>query len=780
MTRFSLILAFTVLLISATTAVQADKARLDLGALANAPIDAEIVVSGHNASTGPAVIVLRVDDGGSADYWSRVNLERRVPPGRFIFRVPVADLRTPRGRPVNRLDLDKAFLFATDTSVSFEHVFVDSPSPLVSSKGSVLALDFGPAEAPVFPGFSPISPGDPRLHGQSFVARSRPGPDSLIGDGIEGVEQLTLSPGEGRWRVVLWTEDPGEWEYLPHAREKRIRVNGRTVLERRLSPEDWIRQEYLAGRDREWQPHDSPWSTFGQRRGGRIETVVDAPEGRILVEFAGSDRSTTFVSGVLVIPEADPAVAEQVATLRKERFDATWRVAHLSQDGPAVTVSPASTIVTGPGAPAILTVTLRSGITVDAPDVVLTPPQSGTRALTAWTLVGHWRLTRPDTAATLLIPDDRHLRGDGLSLPLVVGLPRRYTIVVIVSAGTPAGSYRGSLSVDGQTVPFEVEVLDVNLPAADASVGVYLEDLPTHRWFRTDPTASRVCAMTTLRLFGLTGIAPPLATPDRQEGSQQLLDDALVAASLGFQTPMLAYTPLKRLRDKAQLAEIDRQLSALGVPLFWSAADEVSNHGADLDAFRQELEALRQQAPRILLAGHLNARRDSEIAPSFDAVFVNSGYGLTTERLAELRRSVRHVSLYNLGHPRLAAGAYLWRVDLDGYVQWHARMPTADPFDPTDGREADVALLPPTAGACPAVPDVDRDLIAMAEGITDLRWLRWLDVQASQNATAEALRDAIRRQVTGDWSHDKNLDYQGLQAIREQIIGLAHQLRSKG
>ena len=67
------------------------------------------------------------------------------------------------------------------------------------------------------------------------------------------------------------------------------------------------------------------------------------------------------------------------------------------------------------------------------------------------------------------------------------------------------------------------------------------------------------------------------------------------------------------------------------------------------------------------------------------------------------------------------AGFNLWRSGAKGYLQWHARMPTADPFDPSDGREDDVQFLLPHIVPCPEIQDVDRGLFELAEGIVDLR-----------------------------------------------------------
>ncbi|MEA2757063.1 MAG: hypothetical protein QOJ54_3352, partial [Aliidongia sp.] len=124
----------------------------------------------------------------------------------------------------------------------------------------------------------------------------------------------------------------------------------------------------------------------------------------------------------------------------------------------------------------------------------------------------------------------------------------------------------------------------------------------------------------------------------------------------------------------------------------------------------------------------------------------------------------------------LAAGFFLWRSGAEGYIQWHGRLPTADPFDPTDGREADVMLLPVTAQSCLAVPDVDAQLLRFVRGIDDLRWMLWLEGQAKNGGEAATLLARMRGAVPGRWSIDDQpkLD---LVALRRDLAALARQAR---
>ena len=86
--------------------------------------------------------------------------------------------------------------------------------------------------------------------------------------------------------------------------------------------------------------------------------------------------------------------------------------------------------------------------------------------------------------------------------------------------------------------------------------------------------------------------------------------------------------------------------------------------------------------PNAKTAGQLNNPDQATLLSYFDVVLLNHGFGVDGEQLTRVRETGTEVWLYNLPRVRLAAGFYLWRVGAGGYLQWHGRMPTADPFDP--------------------------------------------------------------------------------------------------
>ena len=122
----------------------------------------------------------------------------------------------------------------------------------------MLGWSFAPEGGAPLAGFEAIDPQDPRLSGPGPRPVRRPGGDALLARGMAGITPFATPLPPGRWRITLWTEDPGEWETLPPLVEHRVRVNGVDLLQFRRSPDEWVRQRYLAGQAAEAAPQVAP------------------------------------------------------------------------------------------------------------------------------------------------------------------------------------------------------------------------------------------------------------------------------------------------------------------------------------------------------------------------------------------------------------------------------------------------------------------------------------------------------------------------------------------
>ena len=623
------------------------------------PHGQELVVRGRNDGPGAAMLVIRLDDDRSDGYAGRVNEERQLPPGPFTIRLPTNGLRTPSGRRLDTDSIRRMIVFTADDTpaVAIDGVTLE---PGFTLPAGAVGLDFGPPGGAVFPGFEPVTPDDPRITAGHPVAIGRPGGDALISDGLRGVERVELPLPDGRWRITLWTEDLGEWETLPHPLERRIRLNGTTVLEERLTPSAWIATRYLRGRGEEAPPSRDAWDALGSRRGGRTTAEVPVTGGLLVVELAGEGAPATFLSGLLAEPVGTGAL-EAVESARALRYREIWREAPepaglpvsvlefgpLAEDGVAAASRPLDgepvRLALAPGSGRHVDLLAVSPAAVAAPHLSIDPPAGpgGTRlAVRAW--AGQWRLERAKTAGTLLIRTAAHLIADLDALPLPAQAPRRYALWIEVPEQASPGTYTGSatLRADGESraVPLVVTVPAVALPAVEKPVGFYLEDPPELGWFPElagIQQKARACDLSFLHSLGLTGVAPPLATPDRA-GIRVFADDVAVVRDAGFVPPFLAYAPLKRLVSAlgpdAAIEAVGRaedELARRNLPsLAWSLADEPGNPDLPAEDLAGLSHRLKQSVPGLSRAAHLNRPADAGLLPLFDRALVNPGFGI--------------------------------------------------------------------------------------------------------------------------------------------------------
>jgi hypothetical protein len=736
------------------------------------PAGAELVVEGVNPTPDLLQVWLRVDGAGSTGWESRANLLRTVPPGRFALRVAAGDLRTPRDAPLDLSAGAVARLFPRDRANPPLDAAARWEAPPTPPEGAV-ALDFGAADGPLFPGFRAAGPDHPGLSGRRLRAVTRPGADALARDGVAGVERLTLPLPAGRWLVRLWIEDLGAWEYVPRELRRRVRLNGRDVLDRRDSAADWVDRRWMRGAEARAQAGATAWRSFGARRAGLGPFAVEIGAEGLRLELAGDSEGALFLAGIAAVPDAAASWLDGVTAAQALRFDAAWPVDH------AAGAAEMAQFGAPPAAPPPLargeTVWLRLDGGTDGA-VTLDPPALNGATLPVDLRAGWRRLTRATPQAPALAPLAREFHAVDGPLPKDP-LGRPLLLAVRAPLDAAPGLYRGTLRVAERTTPFAVEVIDLRLPPADASAGVYLDDPPHHAWFGTDPLPARACRLSTLAALGLQGAAPPLATPLDAAGLQAFARDlAMARAALG-DGPLLAYAPLKRLFAKgeaAALAALPAAAAAGGPALLWSAADEPSNAGPHSQFLVERLDAIRAAAPGVRLAAQLNAPGDRALAGRFDAALVNAGYGLDAADFDALRAAEVEPWIYNTGPERLAAGLHGWRVGARGYLAWHGLMPTALPFDPTDGREGDAALLPLAGDPCAAVPPLDERLVRIAEGAADRRWLAWLDLRAGADPEAAALRARIRALAPATWARAvATMDAAALDAMRGRIAALA-------
>lgn len=758
----------------------------------NDAITIEGVVEGPN----PVSFLVRLDDRSSTSYSTRVNIERTQAPGPFRFRVSPKGLRTPSGGHLDYRNVTRIILAGQDSS-----------SPIRITRFSVAQAERMPdgakayalaaADGPILPVMERIAPGDPRLIGAEIRPVARIAPDPTVATGLRGVDLVRLPWSGGRVRVSLFTEDPGEWEYLPSPLSRSIRVNGTAVLTQRLSPEQWIRERYLRLEQVEHGPDDDAWTAYGRYRGNVVSTEVDASGTGIVIELAGDSPEAKHLSAVVVEPAGQTAGIDFIQSLRAEWFRSNFPKALKADPTAPVAVAvalsaPTTTTIlraaTAAGTGAWISAAVSVPNRVAAPAVRIDPPRLGSRSLAVRAWAGERRLERD---GNLVLLRDNRLVADLARLPLETDTPRTYELWVSAPADAEPGLYLGGIEFqlpDGaRRIPIEIEVLGVKLPAARKPAGFYHFAPAHYHWFK--PLTGRLrrqteCDLQTFAFFDAVSGTAPSGSAAKIGQLNQFMTDMRIAQRGGIAPGWLLYGI--GTDDTASLDERAKGVGAagalmvaagMGVPV-WSTADEPSNADHPGGDLRGWIAALRRHAPLVRLGAQLNSKADVPLVPLFDVAIINSGYGLDKNTIESLAAQGRTVWIYNAEDMRLAAGFWLWQTRAVRYVQWHARSPHADPFDPLDGRENDFQMLYPTVEACPATPDVNRDLLKLANGVVDQRWLEWLDQQKGREA--EAVRSEVLRRIGSSWSSAIKLGPRVLDSARALIIDFARRADATG
>lgn len=764
------------LILTSVPAAIGGGARITLDLTAQAlPATSDLVLLGRNDAAAPRTVVIRIDDQPDPDYAHRANVERTVPPGPFTIRLRLGDLRTPRGVALSIPMLRRALAFGPDAGLHLDALSVEQPASLPDG---TMGWFFGPAYAVPLRGFHSVDPSDPALSGPAVRLMQRVSQDPLLRWGMRFTRFETHLPS-GRWHLTLWTEDPGEWETLPAVLERRIRVNGADIVLERRSEEEWVRTRYLAGRDHEADPDHPPWEALGARRGGRVDADVTLDDGRLVLELAGHPQAATHLAAMVASPASDPDRAVRaVEAERARRFAEAWPQAVAPPHAAEVrdwTVTGSDRAIVIPGGHAVLRWMVQApedaefALLVDRPAVGL------------W---GQWRWTRATPEATNLSLLPRIWRRDIERIPIRKGLPRPIALIIPIPADASPAEHIVPISMQAgsRTIRRDVRIVVVRAQQAGTAsrVGVFLDFAPHLAFSVADARRQAACDMDTLRSLGLTALAPPLSTPsDNLEAFQA----DLRAAAARFAPPLIAYAPARRMQAASGaanaagwIARANAAARAAGLPTpIWTVADEPSAAGTTdlaVDLIRRARLADRESQ----FAGFLNDPSDRRISQQLDLVAVNPRFGLDTATVAAMSARGQSIWLYNMPHPRLGAGFQAWALGAVGLMQWHARMPTADPFDPTDGREGDVQFLWPTLQVCgPA--DLDDDLLELVAGAEDARWLTWLDQRVQDgNPKAKTLQRTLREAVNQTLSETASQSRFDPDLWRARIAALARNL----
>ncbi|MGB0942322.1 MAG: hypothetical protein ACPGUE_07975 [Marinomonas sp.] len=766
-------------------------------------IEADTVwqLTGINTSQENKLIIIEIGKHKAA-YRNRINEERGILPGPFNIQLYPFGFRTSKGSKLSFSADTRVKVFTLDKGKEIAEFKLTKLTPQNTGLSKALyAFDLGPEDQTVLQGFESMTPSHPLLAHTLKVRQKKLNPftrlslDPLVRDGISGITSLKLPLPAGKWRLHLWTEDVGYWQTLPEQIERRIRINGQDRDYQHTPPWQWVQQRYTQNKFRlskfSQLNNLTSWRAIGQYRGGHKTFEVEAKNESLMIELAGATKMSTTITG-LMVEKLDQYLLAEANFNRAQWFNARWPLLPYVQEDKPKSKKPSHYRLTKHN-PLFIKLPLDKTISLDNLSWQTSPftiekrlylPQLE-RNLGSYKAnpAGSFLAIKP-LLITATSPDKQHSGELHLTIKAPAHLaPGTYTLQLIHKASQQP---LDSLSI---------QLLDVNLADLKKPVGVYL-DLAPHLFLSYErknmADKQLVCDLETLANLDFSGVAPHFPIPKNKGVRQDYQARVQRLVSLGFQPPFLDYAGLKNLRYQFGQDETSKMLTALSQTLDHkpkilaiSIADEPSNASSKGFALNQMASLVdnshqqNQQAPALLKAAHLNNPKDRRWLGELDIALINHGYGINRQSIQNIRNQDAQVWLYNMPNRRLAAGFFLWKYKLGGYLQWHARMPTADPFDPTDGREDDQQLLPVMAQLCAKVADLHPDLIEIAEGITDHKWLNWLDLMSKSSTPAFKLRQQLLQKIPNSWQRAENLSSQQLQTWRNEIEELALSMTSE-
>lgn len=621
-------------------------------------------VTGINHADEPQVVVIRIDDRESPPYADRFNGEHWVLPGPFEIQQNLSNLRAVNGRTL-KTPYQQTLVFSPSSQIE-----VQSQQQIeIPQLDAILALDFGePSNIEL--GFTAPST-DPLITFDR--GRAQTNPDPLTRDGAR-IPKQTLPLKAGRYWIALWLDDPGAWEWVPYFLRRTVQLDDQVLLDEATSEAAW-RQRY---------------ASFAPDYPGLIDSlamptlvafidVSDQPELAIDSDHAAGQ----FIAG-LVVAESQASL-EQLIQQRRERLSRAWPITPKtvrSEFGPISNTEHAA---------------------LGEWRFFELPPDSEVRASSTLDIRVYSRqrqLRRHQLSGNLLMHTEDTLHPDDNAGP--------HGGVLAIRGRTP-GQF--SLEVGQQAIDIEIHDLTRPLPKP---VGLFWEApfwINQQNPDNPNPFFEQfLCDQTQLNDWGLKILAPSWPLP-------LAIDNAEIFSSM--QDPdVVSYAEWRRLPDNP-----DSILQALR-PFPISLLDEPSNTRNPTD----DLIRTRERFDGIHLAGFLNSPRDLPWIAQLDRSYLNDGFGLNPKRLRSLASQGHELWLYNIENPRWGAGLALHQESLTGAVFWHARLPTAWPGNPTDGRETDISWIGDPTEICePLKPNAQ--LFRLVQGVEDQRWARWAQQQ---------------------------------------------------
>jgi hypothetical protein len=289
----------------------------------------------------PLPLYVELRDQATRDYWTRVNYNTIVPPGKSTLVLPLAQLYVgEKSRPGRNLILSAVnkLVFglgeAPEAAVFFDNLRLERD--VQTSKqlfDGLYAFDFGPGSSPVMPGFTKIDPSTLYSKGRGYGLKDARvwramdvlQPEPLYQDFL-CIEQggLAVDVPNGRYHVFVNIDNPsGFWGEYQVYKSRAVLAEGKPVVEEQMTLQSF-KKKYFRFWDSEDSPEENTFDKYQRRYFSEKEFDVDVSDGQLNLEFRGENFACS-VSAVVIFPESKTAEGKSflnyVAQRRRFFFD---------------------------------------------------------------------------------------------------------------------------------------------------------------------------------------------------------------------------------------------------------------------------------------------------------------------------------------------------------------------------------------------------------------------------------------------------------------------------
>ena len=283
----------------------------------------------------PLDFYMEIHDAQTKGYWTRVNYNTIIPPGKSTFIVPLRQLFVgEKSRPGPNLLLDKITRFILNVgdnpsgplTISRLRLEKDTTAAEISFDG-LYAFDFGSKTSPVMESFTQVTPetryekesgfGFVRNDGlRAFDARQ---PEPLYQDFILlWSNEFAVDMPNGKYRVMVNLDCPGGfWGENQVYQKRTIKANGKTVLEETLDFDGYNKHYY-----RFWNLDDMPWeNTFDKYQKTTFHEKyfdTEVTDGQLKIGFEGDDWGCCL-SAIVIYPAEKSTQGEKFLRFAEEK-----------------------------------------------------------------------------------------------------------------------------------------------------------------------------------------------------------------------------------------------------------------------------------------------------------------------------------------------------------------------------------------------------------------------------------------------------------------------------